>query len=263
MLQWILAGGAVALLLPVLILIAMASRLSANQARRTLRGHAPRGGHTASGIGGRHRRSIHRRACGRGGWVRAVLRCSSAPLSRTFHRVSTRAWRPLPQLDRCSAGGDRRPDRGRSLRAPRSTTCPHLTPGCEPTRIILTAAQRPDHPSSGRRRHLVLFRRFGKAGRQRHSNSRDPGELRAYSRRARARRTVVHHRGIPGDGRPGEPAGNAHCRPYAPRQPESCLPLHMRARHRAIRHECGSRSAQLDNRGRRLVGRQRGNQHDR
>ena len=89
-LQFILAGGAVALLLPVLILIATASRLSAAPARGALRRDAPGRRNAASDFGGLRGRGSGRGGRGSRSRLRPLFRLPTVALPRAVHRSALR-----------------------------------------------------------------------------------------------------------------------------------------------------------------------------
>ena len=123
-LQWILAAGAVALLLPVLILIATASRLSA--ARREQRfaamrlvGATPRQISVISAV-----EATVAAVVGVAAGFGRLLRVPTAALPRPVHRCALRPGRPLASRDRRPARRHRRSRRCGRVRPPRAAPRP-------------------------------------------------------------------------------------------------------------------------------------------
>ena len=192
-LQWILAIGAVALLLPVLILISTASRLSA--ARREERFAAMR-------LVGATPRQIS--------VISAVEATVAAFAGVAFGFVLFLLLRPLlyhvPFTGAPLAAGDlslratrhrtrrsRRTDRSDRVRTPRATASSDLAARSESTNDNCIAAGLQGHPASRRNRLARLLRRRRKAGQQQRTGARVAPRLRTSCRRAGASRAVVHH----------------------------------------------------------------------
>jgi hypothetical protein len=163
-LQFILAGGAVALLLPVLILIATASRLSAARreerfAAMRLVGATPRQISVVSAV-----EAVVAAVAGVA--VGFALFFVFRPL--LYHVPFTGApspRRPLAALDRHRARRDRRPGRRGRVRAPRASQGPDIAARREAASVVPPTADRTDHPAPRRHRRARVLRRGRQAGR--------------------------------------------------------------------------------------------------
>ena len=262
-LQWILAGGAVFLLLPVLILIATASRLSAARreerfAAMRLVGATPRQISVVSAV-----EAVVAALAGVA--VGFALFFVFRPL--LYHVPFTGA--PFAQgdlslhVDRHRAGRDRRPGRRCRVRAPRAPQGPDIAARREPASVVPPTADRTDHPAPRRHRGARVLRRARQAGQQWWPASRAARGIRAPCRGAGSRWTVVHDRWFPTHGEAGQSSRHAHRRPPAPRQSQSGLPVHQWARDRPFRCERPDRGAQLHRRRQQLWRRKRGKGHPR
>ena len=262
-LQWILAGGAVFLLLPVLILIATASRLSAARreerfAAMRLVGATPRQISVVSAV-----EAVVAALAGVA--VGFALFFVFRPLLYhvPFTGAPFRSRRPLTARDRHRAGRDRRPDRRGRVRAValrRVQISPlgvNRRASSRPPRIVRT------RPATRRHRGTRLLRRARQAGQQWWPASRAARGIRAPCRGAGSRWTVVHDRWFPTHGEAGQSPRHAHRRPPAPRQSQSGLPVHQWARDRPIRRQRPDRGAQLHRRRQQLWRRKRGERHPR
>ena len=244
-LQWILAGGAVFLLLPVLILIATASRLSAARreerfAAMRLVGATPRQISVVSAV-----EAVVAALAGVAVGFATLLRLPAAALPRAVHRSALRSRRPLTARDRHRTGRDRRPGRRCRVRAGRAPPGPDIAAQREPASVVTPTADRTDHPAPRRHRRTRLLRRARQAGQQWWPASRTARGIRAPCRGAGSRWTVVHDRWLPTHGEAGQSPRHAHRRPPAPRQSQSGLPVHQWARDRPFRCQRPDRGAQL------------------
>ena len=256
-LQFILAGGAVALLLPVLILIATASRLSAARreerfAAMRLVGATPRQISVVSAV-----EAVVAAVAGVA--VGFALFFVFRPLLYhvPFTGAPLAARRPLAALDRHRARRDRRPGRRGRVRAPRASQGPDIAARREAASVVPPTADRADHPATRRHRRARVLRRRRQAGRHRRPASRAARGLRAPCRGAGSRRTVVHDRGCAAHGQPGQPSFYPYRRPPAPRQSQGGLPVHQWARDRPLRCQRRDRGAQLHRRRQQLRRRKR------
>ena len=248
-LKWILAGGAVALLLPVLILIATASRLSAARreerfAAMRLVGATPRQVSVISAV----EATV---AAVAGVAVGFALFFLFRPLliHVPFAGAALRPRRPLAPGDRRRARRDRRPDRRCRVRAPRAPPRPDIAARRESTSVVRPAA---DRAGSSRSWPASPCSRTSTPPASRSSNGSQILELlvgfvlilvglflagpwltKMGSRLMAKRATSPRH---------------AHRRSPAPRQSQGGLPLDQWARARPLRRERGDRGAQLDRR---------------
>ena len=262
-LQFILAGGAVALLLPVLILIATASRLSA--ARREERFAAMR-------LVGATPRQIS--------VVSAVEAVVAAVAGVAVGFALFFAFRPLlyhvPFTGAPLAAGDLSLHWtdivlaviGVPVAAVVSARLALRRVRISPLGVQRRASSRPPRiariiPLLAGIAVLAYFDAAGKPG----GNGGQLLELlvglRAPGRGAGSRWTVVHDRRFPAHGEPGQSPRHAHRRPAAPRQSQGGLPVHQRARDRPVRGQRRDRGAQLHRRRQQLLRRQRGEGHPR
>jgi hypothetical protein len=262
-LQFILAGGAVALLLPVLILIATASRLSA--ARREERFAAMR-------LVGATPRQIS--------VVSAVEAVVAAVAGVAVGFALFFVFRPLlyhvPFTGAPLAQGDLSLHWidivlaviGVPVAAVVSARLALRRVQISPLGVSRRASSRPPRivriiPLLAGIAVLAYFDAAGKPGSRRRPASRAARGLRAPCRGAGSRWTVVHDRGFSTHGEAGQSPRHAHRRPPAPRQSQGGLPLHQWARDRPLRCERHDRGAQLRRRRHQLRRRKRRARHPR